>query len=189
MQKLVNNSLKGMEKEQLLKRSNQRRVLTIEYVVAAAGDGLNTCGIIQAVQQLRLDLSMSISPNQNLLMGPPSYLECRWCLHSQLTYSQLVQAADASSWRLCKSSIHCTVTQLLLVNGEWLTGGQMSCTEAGGSLVHLESSFTSVVKSSMMYASDCSFSIDWKSLWMGLLCSRFCKRMFLGSLVTTWMSA
>ena len=77
MQKLVNNSLKGMEKEQSLKRSNQRRMLTIEYVVAAAGDGLNTCGIIQAVQQLRLDLSMSISPNQNLIMGPPSYLECR----------------------------------------------------------------------------------------------------------------
>ena len=77
MKKLANNSQKGMEKEQLLKRSNQRRMLIIEYVVAAAGDGLNTCGIIQAVQQLRLDSSMSMSPNQNLLMGPPSHLECR----------------------------------------------------------------------------------------------------------------
>ena len=77
MQKLANNSMKGMEKEQLLKRSNQRRMLAIEYVIAAAGDGLNTCGIIQAVQQLRLDSSTSMSSNQNLLMGPPSHLVCR----------------------------------------------------------------------------------------------------------------
>ena len=75
-----------------------------------------------------------------------------------------IQLAGASGWRLCKLSIHCTVTQLLLVNGEWLTGGWMSCTEAGGSLVHLELSLTSIVKSLMIYAWDCSFSINWKSL-------------------------